>query len=119
MMNERLFLGGRRVGVGIGNPASENCVAKGGKIKIIETPSGQSGICVFPDGSECEEWAFYRGQCAKGDSSSDINAAFANVLTDSGNAGRDAGLKAGLTVAAVGTAVAVGAWYLLRKRKRR
>jgi hypothetical protein len=22
--------------------------------------------CVFPDGSECEEWAFFRGECAPG-----------------------------------------------------
>jgi hypothetical protein len=25
---------------------------------------GQAGYCVFPDGSECEEWAFFRGECA-------------------------------------------------------
>jgi hypothetical protein len=25
---------------------------------------GQFGICVFADGSECEEWAFFRGECA-------------------------------------------------------
>lgn len=68
-MNETIFLGGRPIaawGVGIANPASENCVAKGGKVEIIDTPAGQSGICVFPDGTRCEEWALLRGQCAPG-----------------------------------------------------
>ena len=23
----------------------------------------QSGICVFPDGSTCDEWAYFRGEC--------------------------------------------------------
>jgi len=69
MMNETIFLGGRPIaawGVGAANPASENCVAKGGKVEITDTPAGQSGICVFPDGTRCEEWALLRGQCAPG-----------------------------------------------------
>ncbi|MGA1825552.1 MAG: DUF333 domain-containing protein [bacterium] len=24
---------------------------------------GQYGICVFEDGSECDEWAYFRGEC--------------------------------------------------------
>lgn len=51
---------------GAANPASTNCVAKGGRVVIIETPLGQSGVCVFPDGSRCEEWRFFRGECAPG-----------------------------------------------------
>jgi hypothetical protein len=49
-----------------GNPATANCIAKGGRSVIIETPLGQSGVCVFPDGSRCEEWRFFRGECASG-----------------------------------------------------
>jgi len=46
------------------NPASVYCEENGGKLEIREDESGgQIGICVFPDGSECEEWAFMRGEC--------------------------------------------------------
>jgi hypothetical protein len=36
---------------------------------VGRTDSGGSsyGVCQFPNGSECEEWAFYRGQCVKGE----------------------------------------------------
>jgi putative hemolysin len=52
---------------GIANPASEYCVAQGGDLQIREhDDGGQFGICVFDDGSECEEWAFLRGECLPG-----------------------------------------------------
>jgi len=48
---------------GMGNPASENCVARGGKSQIVTNPDGsQSGYCVFPDGKRYEEWALFRGE---------------------------------------------------------
>jgi len=52
--------------VGLPNPASVYCEEQGGKLEIREGEDGQYGICVFDDGSECEEWAFYRGECAPG-----------------------------------------------------
>ncbi|MFO7548629.1 MAG: DUF333 domain-containing protein [Acidimicrobiia bacterium] len=51
----------------IANPASEFCVEQGGTVDIREGEDGQVGVCVFDDGSECEEWAFYRGECAPGE----------------------------------------------------
>jgi putative hemolysin len=45
------------------NPASANCVEKGGKLDIRTEANGQVGYCKFPDGSECEEWAFFRNEC--------------------------------------------------------
>ena len=46
------------------NPASVFCEENGGTIDIREDAAGgQVGICVFPDGSECDEWAYYRGEC--------------------------------------------------------
>lgn len=49
---------------GLANPASEYCVEQGGRVDIRADADGdEQGFCVFPDGSECEEWAFFRGEC--------------------------------------------------------
>jgi putative hemolysin len=46
------------------NPASVYCEANGGKLELRQDAAGAvAGICVFPNGSECEEWAYYRGEC--------------------------------------------------------
>jgi hypothetical protein len=49
------------------NPASVNCTEKGGTLEIRTESAGQYGVCKFPGGSECEEWAFFRGECKPGD----------------------------------------------------
>lgn len=49
--------------IGMGNPASVYCQEQGGLLVIQEEPEGQFGVCVLPDGSECEEWAYFRGEC--------------------------------------------------------
>jgi putative hemolysin len=50
------------------NPASVNCVNKGGKSEIrTGEDGGQYGVCIFPNGSECEEWALFRGDCERTD----------------------------------------------------
>jgi len=51
----------------IANPASENCVKVGGIVELREEPAGQYGVCVFPDGSKCEEWRLFRGECKQGE----------------------------------------------------
>jgi len=48
---------------GLANPASVFCEENGGTLEIRDETEGQVGYCVFPDGSECEEWAYYRGEC--------------------------------------------------------
>ena len=46
------------------NPASVYCEENGGKVELRQDASGGvAGICVFADGSECDEWAFFRGEC--------------------------------------------------------
>ena len=51
------------------NPASVFCEQNGGKLELRPDASGATaGICVFSDGSECDEWAFFRKECKPGDS---------------------------------------------------
>ncbi len=48
----------------IPNPASVYCTQNGNKLEIRTAADGsQSGVCVFPDGSTCDEWAYFRGEC--------------------------------------------------------
>ncbi|HSQ27155.1 MAG TPA: DUF333 domain-containing protein [Anaerolineales bacterium] len=50
------------------NPASAYCVEQGFIPEIRTAADGsQGGVCIFPDGSECDEWAFYRGECLPGE----------------------------------------------------
>ncbi len=49
--------------VGLANPASENCIKKGGQLEMRENKIGQYGVCIFEDNRQCEEWALFRGQC--------------------------------------------------------
>ena len=46
------------------NPASVFCEENGGILEIRQDTDGnQTGVCMFDDGKECDEWAFYRGEC--------------------------------------------------------
>jgi len=50
--------------VNMPNPASFYCKEQGNKLEIRTAADGsQNGICVFPDGSTCDEWAYFRGEC--------------------------------------------------------
>lgn len=47
------------------NPASVFCQEQGYQSEIRTAEDGsQSGVCIFTDGSECEEWAYFRGECS-------------------------------------------------------
>lgn len=52
------------IGTQLANPASVFCEEQGGIVDLREGEDGTAGFCVFADGSECEEWAFFRGECA-------------------------------------------------------
>jgi putative hemolysin len=46
------------------NPASVYCESQGNRLEIRAAADGsQSGVCIFPDGQECDEWAYFRGEC--------------------------------------------------------
>jgi putative hemolysin len=52
------------------NPASAHCEEQGFKAEIRTAVDGsQRGVCIFPDGSECDEWAYFRGECGPADQS--------------------------------------------------
>jgi len=54
---------------GLPNPASVFCEEQGGQLDIrTDASGGQAGFCRFADGSECDEWAFFRGECQPGGS---------------------------------------------------
>jgi uncharacterized protein len=46
------------------NPASAYCEEQGNRVEIRTAADGsQSGYCIFPDGNECDEWAYFLGEC--------------------------------------------------------
>jgi putative hemolysin len=46
------------------NPASVYCEQNGNTSEIRTADDGsQSGVCIFPNGSTCDEWAYFRGEC--------------------------------------------------------
>lgn len=53
--------------IGIPNPASVYCTDNGGVLEIKKEVDGERGYCFFEDGSNCEEWAYFRGECKKGE----------------------------------------------------
>ena len=47
--------------VGMPNPSSKYCVDQGGKSEIRKAENGGSyGVCIFKDGTEEDEWEYFR-----------------------------------------------------------
>jgi putative hemolysin len=67
----------------IANPASAECEEQGGRVEIREGEAGQYGVCIFPDGSGCDEWALYHGLCkhiiSEASALEGINASYINL----------------------------------------
>ncbi len=52
-----------QTGAGLANPASVHCVQAGGTVEIERDAAGNEyGMCTFPNGTSCEEWALFRGE---------------------------------------------------------
>jgi uncharacterized protein len=47
----------------LANPASVYCQGLGYQEETRTNDSGQYGVCIFPDGSECDSWDFLAGRC--------------------------------------------------------
>jgi inhibitor of cysteine peptidase len=49
----------------IANPAVKYCVGQGNKNESrTEVDGSQSGLCKFPNGTNCNEWAYFRRECS-------------------------------------------------------
>jgi hypothetical protein len=67
------------------NPASVYCEKNGYTLEIRTAADGsQSGVCVFPDGSSCDEWAYYRGECGPAAENSPTPATTLEATTEAG-----------------------------------
>ena len=56
--------GSAQTNTGISNPAAKNCEDQGFTREIRTAEDGsQYGVCIFPGGIECDEWAYFRGTC--------------------------------------------------------
>lgn len=63
------------------NPASVYCEENGGRLEMRQDASGGvQGICIFTDGSECDEWAYYRGECSPAETDTNAPTAFPTPL---------------------------------------
>ena len=50
---------------GMANPAAVYCDELGYEYQVVDAAEGQHGICVLPDGSECDGWGFLQGKCGQ------------------------------------------------------
>jgi len=51
--------------IGTANPAAVYCIEMGYEYGVISESSGQRGICIFPDRTRCDAWAFLQGKCGQ------------------------------------------------------
>jgi len=50
---------------GLANPASVYCQGLGYEEETRENDEGSYGVCIFPDGTECDSWDFLAGRCGQ------------------------------------------------------
>lgn len=67
---------------GMANPASVYCQLLGYTNEIQDTDAGQVGVCVFPDNTSCEEWAFLNGTCGQAHSYCALQGLTIQTVTD-------------------------------------
>lgn len=89
---------------GMANPASVACVNGGGNLEIkTDATGGQYGMCNFPNGTSCEEWALFRGEgCKSGVAAAETTAAMAGMANPASVACGKAGGKTEIKTDATG-----------------
>jgi len=101
---------------GIPNPASVYCEQQGNKHEIQMASDGsQPGICVFPDGSTCEEWAYYQGECGLAAQKSPTPAIVVEATTEASGGGPGGSTNSGGNASGgfmpPGTAEEISDWW--------
>ena len=57
---------GQQLTRGYPNPAANYCEMMGYQYETrVDSEGNQYGVCIFPDGSECDAWDFYYGRAGK------------------------------------------------------
>jgi putative hemolysin len=49
---------------GMADPAAAYCTGLGYRWAAVDM-DGTAGVCILPDGTQCEEWSFYLGKCGQ------------------------------------------------------
>ena len=94
----------------IPNPASVYCTQHGNKLEIRTAADGsQSGVCIFPEGSTCDEWAYLRGECSPGAQISPTPIRSDEASQKAGNDGVRENASGGYMPP--GTAEEISAWW--------
>jgi putative hemolysin len=85
--------------IGLANPASVYCEEQGYVLEMRTDDNGTYGVCIFSDGSECEEWAYFRGECVPGGQSTEEppTAPLTNVAYEGITFSYDDSLASGVT----------------------
>jgi hypothetical protein len=84
------------IGAAMPNPASKYCVDQGYNNTIRTNPDGsQTGYCIFPNGRECEEWAFFRGECKYGVTNVTKNITDVNEINENETNATEIAIEAG------------------------
>ncbi len=95
---------------GIPNPASLYCAQNGNTLEIRTADDGsQSGVCIFPDGSTCDEWAYFREECGPAVQANPTPAA--TVTATTGASGDGAGEDASGGYMPPGTSEPIADWW--------
>jgi len=48
---------------GLANPAAVKCEEDNGTLESYQTEAGEAALCIFTDGSICNQWSYFRGDC--------------------------------------------------------
>lgn len=76
----------------IANPASVYCEQSGNILEIQTAADGsQTGVCIFADGSTCDEWAYFRGECGQAAQNTLVTESTIEATTDVSGGGPGGG----------------------------